>query len=366
MIRSRTLSATAATAAMACAWGNSLLAQDSIVRMGDPRVSVEMYGQVNRAILFGDNGEESETFFVDNDHSSSRLGFRIGYEGNVVDAGVNLEFSIQSNASGDVTFDEPSSDFEFGERKMEVFASGNFGKISLGQGDTASNGTAEIDLSGTDIIGYVGVADYAGGLTFNNSGVSVGDVFNQFDGLSRDDRIRYDTPEFGGFKLSTSVAEEQEWDVALRFARAFGTGEFEAAVAYAEPKEDEIDSQVSLSASAIFSGISVTAAYGTQSLVDGLAGDPEFYYVKLAYKEQLFNGGGLGKTGFGIDYYDGSDIGAADGILEADSQSWAIFAVQDFSNLGAQVYLGYRNYTFDSASDDDDLYAVMGGARIRF
>lgn len=67
-----------------------------------------------------------------------------------------------------------------------------FGKISIGQGDGAANGTSEADLSGTSVIMYSGVNDTAGSLTFRDSSgakipgdTDIGDTRNNFDGLSR-------------------------------------------------------------------------------------------------------------------------------------------------------------------------------------
>ena len=38
------------------------------------KVSLKLYGQVNRAYLFADDGDSSDSYFVDNDASSSRMG----------------------------------------------------------------------------------------------------------------------------------------------------------------------------------------------------------------------------------------------------------------------------------------------------
>ncbi len=38
-----------------------------------------------------------------------------------------------------------------------------YGKLFIGQGHTASDGSSEVDLSGTSIIGYSALSDMAGG-----------------------------------------------------------------------------------------------------------------------------------------------------------------------------------------------------------
>jgi Gram-negative porin len=44
------------------------------VRKGNKRVSVQLYGKVNRAVLFWDDGAETNTYVVDNHYESSRFG----------------------------------------------------------------------------------------------------------------------------------------------------------------------------------------------------------------------------------------------------------------------------------------------------
>ena len=77
----------------------------------------------------------------------------------------------------------------FDDRWIDAqFTSKRFGKLYLGKGSTASDGTSEMDLSGTSVVGYASVEDMAGGILFYNddtdalSTATVGSVFNDFDG----------------------------------------------------------------------------------------------------------------------------------------------------------------------------------------
>src|SRR5512142_123879 len=45
-------------------------------RKGNKKVSLTVYGQVNRAVLFWDDGAESNVYSVDNNYESSRFGFK--------------------------------------------------------------------------------------------------------------------------------------------------------------------------------------------------------------------------------------------------------------------------------------------------
>src|SRR5439155_9657394 len=110
---------------------------------------------------------------------------------------------------------QPASAVTFTVRQAEVYGGNpNYGELRLGFGSTASYLTTEVDLSGTAVATYVQVSDFDGGFTFrqkaaalvpggtrgafvlsaaNSYGPAVGSVFSYFDGLQRDDRIRYDS-----------------------------------------------------------------------------------------------------------------------------------------------------------------------------
>jgi Gram-negative porin len=46
------------------------------VRKGNKKVSVTLYGQVNKAVLWWDDDAEKNTYVVDNNYESSRFGFK--------------------------------------------------------------------------------------------------------------------------------------------------------------------------------------------------------------------------------------------------------------------------------------------------
>ena len=61
---------------------------------------------------------------------------------------------------------------------LSMIVTSAFGTLRLGQGDTASNGTSEVDLSGTDVAAYSSVADVGGSFEFRDgsdkTGITVG------------------------------------------------------------------------------------------------------------------------------------------------------------------------------------------------
>ncbi len=281
------------------------------VSSGNDNIQLEVSGQVNRAALFVDDGDRSRFFHVDNDNSSTRIRF-VG-KGRLNDdfsAGTLIEVQFESNSTAaiDIDQDGEAGPNNFTERHLTAYLdSKRFGRLWLGQGDTASNGTSEVDLSGTSVVAYSGIEDLAGGISFKNAAtqaklVTIGGAYNQFDGLSRRDRIRYDTPTIAGFKGSASFIQGDAWDVALRYSadyEAIGT-KLTAAIAYAHGAQRFDLNQVNGSVSALHSsGLSLTFAAGEQDLDARVVGDnPVTYYIKGGYQFKPFS---IGKTYLSLD-----------------------------------------------------------------
>lgn len=341
--------------------------EPQVVTRGSPGVSLEVSGQVNRGELYVDNGDDREFFNVDNDNSSTRLRF-IG-KGEFNDdfsVGTQIEVQFESNSTAAIRIDQdsPAGPNNFAERKLELYLdSKKYGRLWLGQGDTASNSTSERDLSGTTVVGYSGIADFAGGIAFQDDGVlgpRINQVFNNFDGLGRDDRVRYDTPAFAGFDLSASAVDGGSYDAAARFAGKYADTKVVGALAYANANARQGFDQLNGSASALFpTGVSVTGAAGTRD-TDGRSDDALFYYAKLGYTFRPFS---WGDTSIAVDYAHTDDL-AQDGD-DFDSV-WILFA-QNLDVVSTEIYLGLRNHSLDRAGADfDDIFAVLLGGRVKF
>ena len=346
------------------------------VSSGNDAVSLTLSGQVNRGLLYADDGTNSNVAHVDNDNSSTR--FRMIGKGTLnedITVGTQIEVQMESNSTANINIDGSTTGgndgLSFTERKLEAFIdSKRFGRLWIGQGDTASNGTSEVDLSGTSVVAYSGIADMAGGIDFGGfdfvagaplvADSNIGTVFSNFDGLSRDDRIRYDTPNFGGFMLSASNSDRKKSDVALRFSGDIGGGlKLAAAAAYAI--DGDIDPQINGSASILHeSGFNLTGAAGQRELDDpARLEDPFFWYAKIGYILK----GDNGSTAFAIDYTEADDV-------EFDNDeftSYGVSVVHKFDKIGTDLYLAVRNHELDRpAANFDDILAVLGGARVKF
>ena len=164
------------------------------VKAENSKGSVKIYGQVNKAVLYSNDGDNGNFYLVDNDNSSTRVGLEGAIKPNdKYTIGTRIEVEYQTNPSNLVNQDDRRlDDATFEKRHLDLWVDGNtIGKFSLGWGSTASDNTSEVDLSGTSVVGYSDIAGMAGGQLFydNNtvslSGTRIGNVFSNMDGLSR-------------------------------------------------------------------------------------------------------------------------------------------------------------------------------------
>ncbi len=339
------------------------------VTSGQERVKLAISGQVNRAVNIADDGKNTAAYYVDNDASNSRVRF-VGTAKATDDLtiGTRLEAAFAPNESGDVSQDsEESGDFT-DQRWAEVsLDSKRFGKLSLGKGSTASDNSAEVDLSRTDVVQYASVADIAGGLRFRErngdtlTDVSVSDAFKDLDGLSRKSRLRYDTPTFYGFHLSGSLVSDQRYDASLWWAGQ-GLG-FKAAgaLAFADPNEDDTDYQYDGSFSLLHeaTGLNLTLSSGLKE-GDGKS-DAYNYYAKVGWLTRFFT---FGETAFGIDY--DRSVNLPTGRDEGYSVGGAV--VQQIEDFGTEFYVQYRLYSLDrdGAPSVQDINVGTVGMRVKF
>ena len=327
-------------------------------------VDLRLWGQVNRAALYADNGTESEWFHVDNDSMPSRFGVAGDYKPEVWGGwtfGGQIELGFKSDNSTEVTFGGPDPEFKVDGRKIEAYAKNKkYGALSVGQGDMASNGTAEEDLSGTYVAAYSQVRFAAASLAFGpgTNGPVLKEVFNNFDGLHRDDRLRYDTPAWRGLSAAASVAGEEFFDVALRHAREFGGHRVSSAAAFARkgPGVDQWSGSCSL---LLACGLNFTAAVGGQNVAGG-DGSPRSGYGKVGWKLDWFP---CGATMLAVDYSRNEEVAQADDLAE----SCAVIINQRVDPISSELYATVRRYALDRADEEcDDLFVFMGGVKVAF
>ncbi|MDD9993098.1 MAG: hypothetical protein OXP75_14980 [Rhodospirillales bacterium] len=342
-----------------------------MVESGKDKVSLKVYGQVNRMLLLASDGNESRLFNADNDMSSTRVGFKgeAKMDGGW-SAGTTVEVQMESNSSAKVHLGDDGDDINtgkesFSERKLELWVKSKAaGKFSIGQGSTASDGVAEADLSGTGVISGSGSGGALGAdVRFvdsdGNSHSKVDGIFDNLDGHSRKDRLRYDSPSIGGFQVSTSLQSGRDdgdsgpWDVAVRYGRDLDGFEVEAIAAqWVNGDDTGLGGSASVLAP---SGTSFTVAYATEEDGDGSA---RMTYAKLGQKLDI---NPAGSTALSIGFMNAENADG-DGGSAVD-----VAVVQKAKSLGAEFYGVYGLYEADIAGAATNDVTVAGvGARIKF
>ena len=349
-------------------------APPKMVSSGKDRVSLSLSGQVNRMLLNASDGNDSRLFHADNDQSSTR--FRLKGKAKMDrgwSAGATFEAELESNSSGNVTIGDEkgggdSHKASLKERKLELWIkSKEAGKVSIGQGSTASDGSVEEDLSGTGVITSAGFGGTGASLEFvdsagGGSGTVVDDLFGNMDGMSRKDRLRYDSPSLGGFTISTSYLGQapdgaDTWDVAIRYGREWG--DFEVAAAVAQWTKDGDTTGMGGSASLLApSGTSFTLAHSRED--SGGGSNPTFAYAKLGQALDLTPAGGTAvSVGFGSTDNQG---GAGN-----SGSYYDVAVVQKLKSLGAELYGIYGVYDASIVGTPTNDITITGvGARIKF
>ncbi|MFM2044015.1 MAG: hypothetical protein RLY86_2591 [Pseudomonadota bacterium] len=346
----------------------------AMITQGNQKVKVTLGGWLNRALVYGDNGADSDVLFVDNNGASSRL--TLTASGQVTERlsfGSVLEMEAISNNSRTTNIKQSSSAMSFNERKMEVWAEmKGVGRLWVGQGDMATQAIAEVDLSGTGNLGlYSDLGATFGGLAFNRTRgtgpqANINAAMPHYDGFgnARDDRIRLDTTNLNGFVLSTSVSHDGNSDLALRYTGKVGDTNLAAAVGYgdwATRVNAANDDLLAGSISARFaSGFTATVAAGRQGFRAANRDTGSFIYGKVGYIAKLTP---IGDTAFAVDYYDNSDT-VANG---SEGTAYGFTIAQQLTPINSEVYFGIRNHELSAPGTNyDDVLAILTGARIRF
>lgn len=336
--------------------------------------SVTIYGHLNPSWQSVDDGVATYDTLVDNGNSPSRVGLWVRQPLGGGTFAFNLETALGVRQSFAVTqgFKADALDWQRTSiRKVDFsWSSESFGTIYLGQGSMSHDGAAERDLSGTSLVGYDSIGSAAGAFRFRDAGGAltlrtIAGAMPNLDG-GRRGRIRYDTPDFNGFRLSASYGEEvlvQNSDltstsVALLYDRKIGDWAMSGALGYAKietgPGLDLHDTMGSFSM-LHDTGFSVTVAAGNRKETG------DYGYGKLGYQADWFS---VGKTALSVDYYDSSDMTLGAG---SSASSVGVQVVQKFDDAGIEAYVGWRDYALsETGTSYRDLSSVLIGARWKF
>lgn len=384
-------------------------------RKGNRKVSLTITGQVNKAVLFWDDGVETNTYVVGNKNDQSNFsfvgeaaiapGWKVGYD---------LLVRLTDNLSDEVDQDTANAGSGFFVWYSHWFVeSQKLGKVSLGLASRATDTVPETDLSETGVAAYAGVQDIGGAFFLRLSdgtlsNIAWADLFNHFNGDTAN-VVRYDTPVIAGFIASASWGEDDAWDIALRYSGERHGFKLGGAIGYTEVTDgfnEVVGNPNGLNQSTVLgsfsilhekSGLNFTLAAGNRQWhgladdADGVARTPpdtKYIYTKLGWLADLNR---LGHTGFYCEYgwfhnyltaVNDPDIVASLGAptgsrIAADTaQVWGLGVVQHIDAAEMQVYLGYRHHTADFDIVDSggakidagikDFETVIAGSKIAF
>lgn len=321
--------------------------EGTAARKSNSKVSLTIGGQVNEAILFWDDGKESNLYVVTNENSRTRFRFlgdaKITADwsaGYVLEIGARIANSETVNQLvDDNTAETASLDLRHSAWFLD---SQTFGRVWVGHTGSATDGITEINLSNSGLIANNDVTNWNGGffLRRDNGELLANNDPNDLNGLTwasilsqananvgeggRRNLVKYSTPDVFGFIVQTAAGEDDFWDVALRYA-----GEF--------------------------AGFRVAAGAGYQQWTDGNARpgngvDSEaFFCADLGKTSSDVDCHAVGLSGSMMHLGTGLYAHGAYGYLQDDNRE-ALFAVE----------------RFPSAKDRDEHWYVQAGIEQRF
>ncbi len=337
--------------------------------------NARFYGFFNLIGTSTDDGFQTNTKLVDNSNAPSRIG--LWWE-NPVGAGTlkfNFETAMGLRGSSSLSMTNQDPDFvnysRTSLRKVDFSWGGDFGTIYAGQGSMAADGMTGADDSGTGYISTSAVADVSGGYTFRMTGSgtpgpTVGAVFSDFDG-GRLGRIRYDSPTFGpGFSVGASVGEnilvsgndDINYDLALRFSQDNGAMKYDARLGglWVDGRNGNADNSAvvgSFSVLNVSTGLNGKIGAGWR---DNSGLGSNYVYTKLGVRRDWWQ---AGETRLSADFFWGNDS-----VLAGDDGfTWGLQATQVIENANAELYLAYRQHSYDQpgASFEDVGAWAFGG-----
>lgn len=372
-------------------------------RKGNRKVSLTVYGQVNAGIMHYDGDIKGRLFgvdangkrtngpwgtvadggnnsVIDNSVSESRFGFRGEAKiSDTVKAGFLLELGVG----------EPKGERDITVRHAAWFLDTQIGRLTVGKTSTATDDIDTLSVANTGAI--------VKGLSWEPvSGQLLGGYAWPYDG-TKTNVVRYDSPALAGFVLSAAWADEDSYDVALRYAGEFSQFKVAAAVGYKHTagvpeliaNQDADTFIASAGVMHVPSGLFLQGYYGDidtglywKGWIDpAVSIGSDGWHVVGGIEPKLW---AVGKTTFFAEYGDmKADGNWKDGdeyvSVDAGVSFWGVGIVQAFDAAAFDLYLTYRSYSGDltgvvgekgvggiGGELDANVDVIMAGGRIRF
>jgi predicted porin len=359
-------------------------------RKGNRVVSLQVYGQVNKALMIWDDGIQSDAYVVDNVLSSSRFGF-VG-KGRMMPgwiAGYNMEFEILDARADMVYQDDDGTDPNADDyvtsghdgglllrQNYWYIESERLGRLSVGHQSTAADGANEVVLAGSLRTADVLIANnfYVRDTDGNVNNGTLANWASDLDG-GRNDVIRYDSPSIFGFILSASWGDNDYADVALRFKREFNSIRVAAAISYQwDTQANNGDFETvggSVSVMHVPTGIYAAFAAGSRDYEVATTEDVSFWYVQAGIERKLLP---YGATTIYGEYGSYDDFAVSSGHIpnatSSEATRWGVGLNQKIDSVAMDVYANATFWDFDHNSttelNQEGLTTILIGSRIQF
>lgn len=214
------------------------------VRKGNSKLEMTLAGTVSHAALSWNDGQNSDTYIVDNDNDGTsfeieghvthinRSDWSAGY---LIEVGVLAAPSSEVNQINDTGPRGPGT-LEINEGHMWVRNKG-LGQFSWGEigGSSDVDDATEMDLSETRVVAFSGVEDVGGDFFLRRSGakgvegltpVVWADLIDHLPGIDGP-LVRYDTPNARGLGGWAEYGQGDVWEFVLAYGDPATLAEFE-------------------------------------------------------------------------------------------------------------------------------------------
>ena len=357
-------------------------------RKGNRKVSLTVYGQVNKQLMWHDSDEttafRSDKLSIrDNDAGMSRIGVRGSAKIRPdLEAGYVIVMGLQENAGVSMSNSIIRENYVY-------LDSTQFGRVTLGQASQVTDGLFEINLANA-LVTPMGMDTAGGMLDSSNTTFGVG-AFNRtfatpFDGARRQG-IYYRTPTMAGFVLSTGFSHNtgstgtnpptldstDHWEVALRYAGEFNGIRFAAGVGYRNEDNDltGVENDIWMYSSSTMhvpTGLFLSGGYAALD-TNVVGGDRDAWWLMAGIERNFFGPGATTFYGeYGQSNFDTESLGATRIDDQLSGQYWGLGVVQKIDAAASDLYLQYRNYELDGlgAVSSRDASVINAGMIIRF
>jgi predicted porin len=390
--------------------------ESTTARKGNRKVSLTVSGYVAQELTWWDDGGESNAYlhglgptqathvkFIGEAQFSPR--WKAGYTLRIQNLADN---PFGRDATTGAAMNQSSADFNQGlnvQMSYWYLQSEELGKVSVGrQADAAKSAAMFTDQSGTQIIdNYTLLAGFpqfgirrngvlVPGITWGQLGYCYSQnvpLGGDCDGLVMNS-VRYDSPVFGGFSVSASWGEDDDWEIASRYAGQWNEFKIQLGVGYSENRDERISgSSVMVAKDSQFfqaggyiehqpTGFFVHAAYGREDnnnaiLTNGrTAPDSHHWYVKSGIRRRWLP---LGATVVYGDYAEYDDqLGPTALALGATRSTFSRYGggiAQEIDAAAMTVYLKVQHYDADvsgtqTLTDLEGFNLVSVGGLINF